>query len=126
MRKATHFLMNFPEYYIIVLILLAGYSPPFTFNPLLILLAGILLLQIIFKNRISGLIIAGIFILINLFMLGAFFSEFGEFQELNNDAKQLLLGGLSLWGINMMLSAMMIYKYTKTDSINKFQIVNEN
>lgn len=111
-------LFKLPEYYLLVLIILSGYSPPFTFNTIALVLAAILILQIIFTNKISGLIIAGVFLLINLYMLGALISEFNEFPEFNKEAKQLLFVGLSLWSLNMVTSIMMIYKYAKTDENN--------
>jgi hypothetical protein len=116
MKKIKQILMKFPEYYLIVLIILAGYTPPFTFNPMFVGLACIPILQIIFKNKISGLIIAILFLLANLFMLGALISELREFTEFNNSAKQLLVGGLSLWCFNMFAFSVMLYKYLKSDN----------
>ncbi len=121
-KKAKQFLIKFPEYYLLVLVILSGYTPPFSFNPISIVLAAILILQIIFKNKISGLFIAGIFLLINLYMLAALISEFNEFPEFNMDAKQLLFVGLSLWSLNMFSSIVMIYKYAKADNLNNSQI----
>ncbi len=118
-KKAKQFLFKFPEYYLLVLVILSGYTPPFSFNPVSIVLAAILILQIIFRNKISGLIIAGIFLLINLYMFAALISEFNEFPEFNMDAKQLLFVGLSLWSLNMLASIVMIYKYVKADILNK-------
>ena len=122
MKKAKQILIKFPEYYLIVLVILGGYTPPFVFNPIFIGLAAILILQIVFKNKISGLLIASIFLLTNLYMLGALISEFNEFHEFNNSAKQLLFVGLSLWSLNMLSSGVMIYKYSKTESVNNSQI----
>ncbi len=55
-------------------------------------------------------------------MLGALISEFNEFPEFNNSAKQLLFVGLSLWSLNILSSGVMIYKYSKTESVNNSQI----
>ncbi len=112
MKKLKRLLINFPEYYLIILSLLAGYTPPFTFNPVFIVFASILLLLIISGNKILGVIIAATFILINLYVSGALLSEFYEFKELNHEAIQLLSGGLLIGCLNMMSSAIMIYKYT--------------
>jgi len=100
-----------PEYYFIVLAILAGYSPPFYINPIFIGFIVILILQIIFKNRILGLTLGILFFLINLYFLGALLSEFNEFTEFNSSAQQLLFVGLTIWIVNCMVSITMIYKY---------------
>tara|TARA_R110002012_G_scaffold206357_4_gene376250 strand:+ start:1892 stop:2272 length:381 start_codon:yes stop_codon:yes gene_type:complete len=116
--KATFF--KLPEYYLIMLAVLAGYSPPFNLNLISIGLVGIFILQIIFKNRISGIALGTLFFLANLYFLGALLSEFNEFTEFNNQAKQLLTFGLTIWIVNILISLTMIYKYAsnnfKTDS----------
>ena len=105
-------LFKLPEYYLIVLAILAGYSPPFYINPIFIVIAGIFTLQIIFKNKISGISSGILFFLINLYFLGALISEFNEFAEFNNKTEQLLFVGLIIWIVNMILSLTMIYKYS--------------
>ena len=114
-----------PEYYLMVLAILAGYTPPFSINPIFIGIVGVLILQVIFKNRISGLIIATLFFLTNLYYLLALFSEFYEFPEFNNSAKQLLFVGLSLWIVNFTVSVTMIYKYTTNKFISNSNITLE-
>ena len=106
--------LKFPEYYLLILAILAGYSPPFYINPIFIGIMIILILQIIYKNRILGLVFGGFFLLINLYMLGALISEFNEFTEFNTNAKQLLFVGLTLWVLNITTSLIMIYKYSTT------------
>lgn len=125
MKKAKQILFKFPEYYLVVLAILAGYTPPFSFNPIFIGIAVIPILQLIFKNKISGIVLGSIFLLINLYMLGALFSEFLEFTELNSSAIQLLFVGISLWGLNMLVSIVMIYKYSKTEIENNPQLAYE-
>jgi len=114
--KAAFF--KLPEYYLIILAVLAGYSPPFTMNPIFIAIVGILILQIIFKNRISGIALGILFFLANLYFLGALLSEFNEFMEFNNHAKQILFVGLTIWIVNIILSLIMIYKYA-TNNVKK-------
>ncbi|GAA4963785.1 hypothetical protein [Algibacter aquimarinus] len=104
-------LLKLPEYYFIVLAILGGYSPPLNINPIFIGIAAILILQIIFKNKISGLIFGILFFLINLYFLGAIFSEFSEFIEFNYKAKQLIFVGLGIWIMNLFFVSIMIYKY---------------
>ncbi|WP_044403965.1 hypothetical protein [Lacinutrix sp. Hel_I_90] len=106
-----------PEYYLIVLAILAGYSPPFYVNPIFIGIVLLLMLQIIFKNRISGIILGILFFLVNLCFLGALLSELIEFSEFNNSAKQLLFVGLAIGILNLVFSATMLYTY----SVNNFK-----
>lgn len=101
-----------PEYVLVILALLAGFSPPFYINPIFLGIAIVVILQIIFKNRILGLGLGALFFFGNLFFLGALISEFSEFAEFSSGAKQLLLVGLPIWMVNMVLSVTMIYKYS--------------
>ena len=107
-----------PEYYLIILAFLAGYVPPFYIHPIFIGIAIILILQIIFKSRISGLILGTLFFLINLYFFGALLSEFNEFNEFNNRAKLLLFAGITIWIVNFTLSLTMIYKYATNSFIS--------
>jgi hypothetical protein len=113
MKHVKLIIAGFPEYYLIVLALLSGYSPPFSINPLAIGIAGGLVLQVIFKNRVAGFIIAGLLMLINLYMLLALISEFNEFTTFNTAARQLLFVGLSLFCLNSIVSFLMISRYTQ-------------
>ncbi len=112
MEKIKLILPKLTEYYLIVLVLLSGYTPPFLFNPLSIGIAAVLILQIIFKNKITGLLIAGLFAVINLYMTFALISELSEFTSFSIKARNLLLGGLSLIILNFVVAGIMIYKYS--------------
>jgi len=101
-----------PEYYLLILVVLAGYSPPFYINPIFIGIAFVLVLQIIFKNKISGIIIAMLFFLANLYFLGALLSEFNEFEVFNSKAQLLLFVGLFIWLANLLFSLTMVLKHT--------------
>jgi len=114
--------MKSPEYYLIILAILAGYTPPFSINPVAIGVIAIVILQIVFKNKISGLIISGLFLLVNLFMTGALFSEFNEFPTFNAAAKKLLFGGLSILGFNLFMSILMILKYAGKTGCTDYQM----
>jgi len=99
-----------------IIIILAGYTPPFNFNFLSIAVAAVLVFQIIFKHKRFGLIVGGVFLLLNLFFLGALCSAFIELQTQNFSGTQLLIGGLLLWSLSTFLSGTMIYKYTRIDN----------
>ena len=108
-------IIRFPEYYLALLIILSGFTPPFSFHPLIVAMVCIPILQIVFKNKVSGLIIAALFLFVNLFMLGALISETSEFVKFTSDTRKLLLGGLSIWSFNMFAVGVMFYKYMKAD-----------
>ena len=102
-----------PEYLLILSALAAAYTPPFQFNPLFLAIAAVLILQIVFKNRFTGIAIGALFFTGNLFFLGALISEFSEFTVVNADALQLLLAGGTIWLISTCMSVLMIYKYSR-------------
>ena len=122
MEKTKQILLKLPEFYLIALAILSCYTPPFSFNPMVIGLVAIAILQIVFKNKISGLAIAGTVLMINLLMLFASISEFNEFPTLNSDAKQLLFGGLLLFGLNFVMAGIMVYKYAIKGDTKNVQI----
>lgn len=104
-------LLKIPEYYLVVLAILAVYKQPLVVTLVLIGIVAVLVAQIIYQNKISGFIIAGIFLLVNIYMLGALISEFNEFSEVNAAAIKLLSVGLSTITINLIAAGIMIYKY---------------
>jgi len=112
MNKLKKIIIKSPEYYLIIVTILSGYSQRFLINPIALGVVAIVILQIVFKNKISGLIISSLFLLVNLFMIGALISEFNEFPTFNNGAKKLLFGGLFILGLNIFVSILMIIKYT--------------
>ena len=124
--KLQSTLQKLPEYYIVLIALLAGYTPPFSFNPVFVGIAAIVLLQIIFKNRVSGLVLAGLFFLCNLLFLGALISEFIEFTEFTRQAMELILVGIPLWLLNLVLSVVMFFSYSnnghRTDLVSDLKI----
>jgi len=110
-NKVKSVFFKIPEYALIAMLLAAGYTPPFQLNPIFLCLAAVVVLQIVLKNRFSGLIIGTLFFLGNLFFLGALVSEFSEFEEMNQSASNLMWVGLPVWLLNSVLSLTMIYKY---------------
>ncbi len=107
------FILQLPEYYFIIMIFFAGYTPPFSISWIYILLIAILVAQLIFKNKTSGLLLGGVAFFINLLFIAALFSELKEFKEFNVQAQKLLFVGLGIWIFNMIASITMIYRYVK-------------
>ena len=112
MKKYLRILIHIPEYYLIILAILAGFTPPFSLNPISLGIVFILALQIIFKNKIAGHLIASLFLIGNLVMLLALTAELNEFPRFNAHAKELLFGELLLLGFNILISGLMLVKYT--------------
>lgn len=121
MKKYKQMLIHLPEYYLIVLALMAGFTPPFNLNPIALFIVGILAIQIVFKNKIAGHLIASLFLIGNLVMLLALTSELNEFPRFNAHAKELMFGGLMLLGFNIFISAVMFVKYTIMAEMSSFQ-----
>lgn len=116
MKKIKTFFIQQPESYLLSICLLAGFTPPFHFNPLAIGFAILLSLQLYFKNKISGLFIGSLFALLNLFFLGAIIFEASEFDSFSSGLLQLLVGGFLIWGVNMLFSALVLRKYARIKS----------
>ncbi|NQX92548.1 MAG: hypothetical protein HRT74_10575 [Flavobacteriales bacterium] len=106
-------LFKSPEYYLLVLIFLAGYTYPFTFQPFHAVLGGLILLQIIFRNAYTGLILSALFFVVNFLFLGALISEFSEFSEFNSAAKKLIFTGGAIWIANCAMACLMGLNYLK-------------
>ncbi|WP_299212316.1 hypothetical protein [uncultured Dokdonia sp.] len=115
MKNKKQLFLQFPEYYLLILTILGGYTPPFSFNPIFIGILGMLILLMIFKNKIVGIVLGSLFLLINLYMLGALISELSEFTVFNTAAKNLVFVGFTLWSLNMLAAVTMIYKYAFMD-----------
>ena len=90
MKRVKTFILQLPEYLLIAAVLFYWFSAGLAVNYIAIGLIIVLILQIIFKNRIVGIIIPSILVMICLYMLLALMSEFKEFLTFSSDAKELL------------------------------------
>ena len=82
-------------------------------NPIAIVLLLILVFQCYTKKPITGIVIAGIFILLNLLLVFALLSELSEFVIASSDYYTLLGVGSAFLGINLFVAFLMISKYVK-------------
>lgn len=121
MTTLKKILLSLPEYLLIAAVIFYWTSAGLIINPIAIVLIAGLVLQIIYKNQIVGIIIPCFLILICLYMLLALMSEFNEFPTFNTEAKTLLFVGLSYFILTMIVSGIMIYKYTRTETKNNSQ-----
>lgn len=80
-------------------------------NPIAIGLLLLLGIQLIFQNKIFGLILPLLLTLACLYMILALISEFNEFENINQEARQLLFIGLTYFIITIAVSGFMFFKY---------------
>lgn len=116
MRNLKKISLRLPEYLLIAVVIFYWVSAGMLINPIAIGLIICLILQIIFKNRIAGIIIPSLLILTSFYMLSALISEINEFSTFSSDAKQLLFVGLSYFFSTLIISGIMIYNYSTIET----------
>lgn len=105
------FLKLIPESYFILSVAYYWIMTANLFNPYaIVLLAGLGLLMI-YRNRILGILMSLLFILLNLFMFGALMSEYREFHEPTRASHNLILYGSLYLGLNLVMAMIMLMKY---------------
>lgn len=113
MKNLKHALTRTPELYLVITCIYYWTLTASALNPIAIILIIALILQVLFKNKISGIVISVFFIILNLFMVLAFLSEFYEFPSLNADAKRLAIFGSLYLGLNLIIATIMLIKYLR-------------
>lgn len=83
-------------------------------NYVALLIVWLLFLQLIYRNRLAGIIYGNILGLFSLFMLGAVYSEFLEFETITTNAIMLLAVGGAIFGTGVFMSGKMLYNYLTT------------
>ncbi|MCA0153320.1 hypothetical protein [Winogradskyella vincentii] len=112
--KAKQLIALAPEIYLVLATLYYWVLTANFFNPFAIVLLTILLYQLIFRKFATGIIIASIFILLNLYMIFALLSELSEFTEPNENYNNLLFIGSLFIALNLLAGIFMFWKYLKT------------
>lgn len=102
-----------PELILIGATLFYWVSTAVLFNPVAIVIMLVLLFQLKFKNKIAGVILSSLLLLICTYMLLALGSELSEFPTFNADAGRMLFVGLMLFGGIIGVSGWMMYGYVK-------------
>lgn len=111
--KVKNLLVLTPELYLIAATLYYWFLTSNLLNPVAIVLLLVLGYQVISKNITSGVIIASMFVLLNLYMVLALMSELSEFDTVNDNYMQLLLFGSLFLGLNLIAGGFMFWKYIK-------------
>ncbi|MEM9545823.1 MAG: hypothetical protein AAGA77_07615 [Bacteroidota bacterium] len=78
-------------------------------NPIAIILAGIFALHFFVARGFYRMIFPSIFIVLNLYMFLALFSEFSEFSTLDKNALTLLSVGIIYLGLNLISAAIILH-----------------
>lgn len=116
-EKIKRVLIWMPEIYFLLSIIYYWVLTGTIINPFAITFLALLILQIVIRNKVSGIIIASICILLNIYMAFALLSEFYEFPTINTDAKKLLIVGSIYLGLNLVMAILMLIKYVFKKSL---------
>lgn len=111
MKNSISFLSNLVEYLLIIAVLVYWHGTSNLLNPIAIGLLIVLIFQIIFRNKVIGILIPCVLMLLSMYMILALFSEVNEFESFNSDAQRLLFIGLSYFLGTILISFLMIWKY---------------
>ena len=115
-RKELLFLS--PEIYLVCATLYYWFLTSNIFNPIAMFLLRVLTFQIIYQKVAIGLVIATLFVVLNLYMVLALISELSEFIVTNESYTSLLVFGTLFLGFNLIAGTFMFWKYLKTNPIN--------
>ena len=103
-------LKNLPEVYLLLSILYYWFASSIT-NWIAIALLITFVLVWIKKVKPLAIGFSVLFIILNLFMVLALFSELSEFEVFNSEAKTLLLVGLTYLGFNLLAGTAILLKH---------------
>lgn len=115
MKIPSKLLVFLPESYIIFVVLFTGFTSPFSIHPLALVIAAVVSLQLIFRNIITGIMLASLFALVNLYMILALLSEFSEFPTFSLAAAKLLIVGSLIILANLFIVGLMYFNYLRKD-----------
>lgn len=107
------FLFLGPEIYLIIATLYYWSLTAMVINPYAIGLLIVLGFQVLYKKSATGILIASVFLILNLYLVLALISELKEFTEPNDNFKNLLIVGTLFLGINITAATFMLWKYIK-------------
>lgn len=108
--------MNNVEYLLIAAVLYYWFLTSSFWNPIAIGLLLLLIFQIIFRNKIIGILFPSILMFLSLFMILALISELREFESFNNAAQEMLFFGLTYFLGTIAVSVLMFFNYFKRTS----------
>jgi len=113
MKTVKPFLKFIPEIYFMSNVLFYWIMERNLTNPLAIIIAVLFILLLVWKNRIYGICLASVLIVINLYFVMALLSEFSEFPSFTDNARNLIVFGSLYLGMNLSMATIMVIKYMK-------------
>ena len=116
MKNSISFLLNSAEYFLVLAVLVYWHGTSNLLNPIAIGLLAVLIFQIIFRNKVIGILIPCVLMLLSMYLILALFSEVNEFESFNSDAQRLLFIGLAYFLGTILISFLMIWKYLPKSS----------
>lgn len=101
---------NWPEYYLILATLYYWFLTSTLFNPVALLLLGLLAFQLLFQKSIPGALISSVVILVNIYLIFALLSELSETTPQQSAFWQILVFGCLFLGLNLFAGFSMFRK----------------
>lgn len=93
-------------------------SVGFVINPIAVVFVLILGGQMYFKNQVTGIVLASVFILIFGYLFLALFSDLMKLESVL-DGWQMLVFGTAYLGVSLAAAIVMLRKYTRMDASQK-------
>lgn len=111
MKKIKNILPLVPEGYVIIS-LIYYWTQTSLFNPIAFVLLVLFVTQAIVQHKKMGIVMATIFMFLNLYMFMALFSEIAGLTTnvLNETAYKMHLSGLLYLGLNLCMSLVLLFK----------------
>src|SRR5690606_1407147 len=119
MKTLKKVALEISEYYLLSLVRIFAFSGGANSVFIALGLAAVILLQLIFKSRVSGIIIACVFILINLYMQPTVTSQFRHFEVINPEEQDLMAVGFLQLVFKSSVAGMILFKYRQKKSRRK-------
>lgn len=117
LQSTLRFLIKHSEFILSVSVLFYWYSAGWGINWLAIGLMAALLALFFMKQRVLGIVLSCIFLLLAAFGMLALFSELSEFEEVNASAIQLFTVGSVFIGGTALAAALMLFKYSESRKV---------
>ena len=102
-------LLPFANAFIVLSLLYYWIETSAFINPIAIILVGIFALHFFVARGFYKMIFPTIFIVLNLYMFLALFSEFSEFSTLDKNAMVLMTVGILYLGLNLVSAAIILH-----------------
>ena len=126
MKNAKVVLRYIPEIYLICSVIYYWIGTWLLLNPVAIAFLLALILQLIIRNRVTGILISGLFVIINIYLVFALTSEllsmYNEIKTFNNSQKRLLFFGSTYMGLNIIVGVVMFIKYISFNNPSQVQL----